>query len=71
MPIKCNLSKILGERRIKITEFAKTAGVANNTVLSLYHERAKGVTFDVLEKICTTLDCNIEELFELTPVSKE
>lgn len=43
MPIKSNLSRILGEWRIKITELAERAGVANNAVLALYHERAKGV----------------------------
>lgn len=65
MPIKSNLSRILGERRIKITELAEKAGVANNTVLALYHERAKGITFDVLEKICLALDCEPGDILSL------
>ena len=65
MPIKSNLSRILGERRIKITEFAEQAGISDNTVMALYHERAKGVTFDVLEKICVALDCEPGDILSL------
>ena len=67
MSIKVNLSRILGERRIKITELAENAGVAKNTVMALYHERAKGVTWDVLEKICTALKCQPGDLLEYIP----
>jgi len=64
MAIKCNLSRILGERRIKMAELAKRAGLAPNTVLALYHERAKGVTFEVMDKICEALGCQPGDLFE-------
>lgn len=67
MAIKSNLSRMLGERRIKITELAKIAGVANNTVMGLYHEKAKGITFDVLEKLCIALNCQPGELLEYIP----
>ena len=69
MPIKVKLSKILGERRIKITEIATLAGIANNTVMSLYHERAKGITWDVLSKLCTALNCQPNDLLEYVPIS--
>ena len=64
MAIRCNLSEILGRRRIKMTELAEKAGLAYGTVLSLYHERAKGVTFEVMDKICEALECQPGELFE-------
>ena len=64
MAIKCNLSRILGERRIKMIELARMAGVAENTVRFLYHEQAKGVTFEVMDKICEALACQPGELFE-------
>jgi putative transcriptional regulator len=67
MAIKSNLSRILGEKRIKMSELAEKAGVAKNTVLQLYHERAKGVTFEVLNKICTTLNCTPGDLLEFVP----
>lgn len=64
MTIKCNLSRILGERRIKMIELARQAGVAENTVRYLYHEEAKGVTFEVMDKLCTALACQPGDLFE-------
>lgn len=67
MPIKVNLSRILGERRIKITEMSNRAGIAKNTVMALYHERAKGVTWDVLDKVCAALSCQPGDLLEYVP----
>jgi len=67
MPIKINLSRVLGERRIKITEFAEKACIAKNTVMALYHEKGKGVTWDVLEKICIALNCQPGDLIEYIP----
>jgi len=64
MAIKCNLSRILGERRIKMIELARLAGVAENTVRFLYHEEAKGVTFEVVDKLCMALNCQPGDLFE-------
>ncbi|NPV93482.1 MAG: helix-turn-helix transcriptional regulator [Firmicutes bacterium] len=71
MPIKSNLSRILGERRMKMSELAERAGIAKNTVLTLYHARAKGITFEVMDKICIALDCQPGDLFEYIPDQKE
>jgi len=71
LPIKSNLSRILGERRIKMLELADNAGIAKTTVLSLYHEKAKGITFEVLEKVCAALNCQPGDLFEYVPDKKE
>ena len=67
MAIKVNLSRFLGERRIKITEMANKSGLAKNTIMALYHERAKGITWDVLEKLCITLNCQPGDLIEYVP----
>ncbi|ACX51191.1 transcriptional regulator, XRE family [Ammonifex degensii KC4] len=65
--IRCKLSAILGERRIKIRELERRSGVSLNTLLSLYHERAKGVTFDVLDRICKALDIQPGDLLVRVP----
>ncbi|VBB06484.1 Hypothetical protein LUCI_1716 [Lucifera butyrica] len=67
MSLKCHLSRIMGEKRINISEVAKEAGIARNTVTALYHETAKGVTWDVLEKLCAALDCQPGDLLEYLP----
>jgi len=62
--VKCNLSRILGEKKMKMSDLAKESGVSKTTILSLYHEKAKGVTFEVLEKVGTALDCEVSDLLE-------
>lgn len=64
MAIKVHLSRILGEKRINISELAKMAGISRNTATALYHEEAKGVTWDVLEKLCIALNCQPKDLLE-------
>ena len=70
MTIKIHLSRMLGEKRMKMSGLADEAGLAKNTVLSLYHERAKGVTFEVLNKLCEALDCQPGDLLEYLPEDK-
>ncbi len=65
--IRCRLSAILGERRIKLSELCAQAGIAKNTALALYHERAKGVSFNVLDKICAALDIEPGDLLKRVP----
>lgn len=67
MAIKNTLSCIMGEKRINISDLAKSAGVSRNTITALYHENAKGITWDVLEKICVALNCQPGDLLEYVP----
>lgn len=67
MAIKVHLSRILGEKRINISELAKLASISRNTATALYHEDAKAVTWDVLEKICYALNCQPGDLLEYIP----
>lgn len=67
MPIKCHLSRILGEKKMNMSDLAKSAGIARNTVSALYYEDGKGVTWDVLEKLCAALSCQPGDLIEYVP----
>ena len=63
--IRCHLSRILGERRLRISDVMRDTGVNRGTITRLYHERAERVDLASIEKLCRYLDCGIEELFEL------
>lgn len=65
--IKCNLSRLMGEKKLKIADVARDIEINRGTITRLYHETAVRVDFDVLEKLCVYLDCEISELFELQP----
>lgn len=63
--IRCNLSKILGEKRIKVAELARETGVNKNTIHRLYNETATRIDIEVIEKLCNYLEIEIGELFEI------
>jgi putative transcriptional regulator len=64
MEIKCRLSTIMGSKRLKIVELHNLTGIARDTISSLYNEKAKGITFEVMAKLCAALDCQPGDLFE-------
>jgi putative transcriptional regulator len=63
--IKCHLSRLLGEKKLKIADVARDTGINRGTITRLYQETAVRVEFDVLEKLCVYLGCNIADLIEL------
>ncbi len=65
--IKCNLSTLMGAKRIKIKDLHESTGLARDTISGLYNEKAKGVTFEVLAKLCTALNCQPGDLLEYVP----
>lgn len=70
MEIKCRLSTIMGSKRLKIVELHNKTSISRDTISALYNEKAKGVTFEVLAKLCAALDCQPGDLFEYMPDKK-
>lgn len=65
--IKNNLSRLLGERRMKMTELCLLTGLSKNTVFRLYHDIATNFSLDTVNKICIALNCKVEDIFEFVP----
>ena len=63
------LFKILIEKDLKKTEFAKLIGIGQNTLAKL--SKNEYVSMEVIVKICRGLDCSIEEIMEILPERKE
>jgi putative transcriptional regulator len=66
--IKCNLSRIMGEKRITIKEVHEKTGLSRNTISAIYNEKAKMIDLDTLEKLCRFLNCQVGDLLELAEV---
>ena len=62
--IKCHLSRLMGERKLKIADVAKDIDVHRNTITLLYYEKAKRIDFEVLGKLCKYFDCVISDILE-------
>jgi len=63
--IKCHLSRIMGEKKLKVADVARDTGINRGTITRLYQETAVRVEFEVLEILCLYLDCEIGELLEI------
>lgn len=62
--IRCNLSRILGERKLKVSDVERETGLHRHKIAALYKETAKKVDLDTIDKVCQFLDCTVGELFE-------
>ena len=62
--IKCHLSRLMGERKLKLADVARHTGLHRNTVTLLYNETAARVDLETIEKFCELFECKVEDLFE-------
>jgi putative transcriptional regulator len=60
--IKCRLSVLLGERKLKIADVARETGINRGTLTRLYYETAERIELDVLDRLCAYFACEVQEL---------
>ena len=65
--INNKLSEILGKKRIRMSELQKMTGLSHTTVINIYYDRSKNISFETIDKLCKALECNIQDLFEYIP----
>lgn len=63
--VKCHLSTIMGERRLKIADVSRDTNINRGTITRMYHEEATRVDLDVIEALCTYLKIDISDLYEI------
>lgn len=69
--IRNKLSGLLGEKLLRISKVAEGTGLSRTTLTNLYFRRAQGITFDVLDKLCKYLECDVDDLFEYVPEKED
>ena len=62
--IRCHLARLMGERKMKITDVARETGLNRNTVTLLYKETAQRIDLEAIDKLCDLFDCEVGELLE-------
>ena len=62
--IKCHLSRLMGERKLKISDVARDTGLHRNTITLLYQETATRVDLEAVNALCKFFDVAVGELFE-------
>ena len=69
--IEVRIEQILEERGRSLYWLSRTTGISYTTLWRLTKERALGVNFATLEKLCEALDCLPGDLMDLANVKKE
>lgn len=62
--IRCHLSRLMGERKMKIADVARETGLHRNTITLLYNETATRIELDAIDRLCRLFNCEIEEILE-------
>jgi len=65
--VKCHLSKLMGERKLRISDLARETAINRNTITRLYHETATRVDLDNISVLCDFFECEVGDLFEHVP----
>ncbi|MGS0745543.1 helix-turn-helix domain-containing protein [Syntrophomonas erecta subsp. sporosyntropha] len=65
--IKCNLSKMMGIRKMNIQDVHKETGLNRNTISNLYHEKATRIDFETINRLCHLFRCQPGDLLEWVP----
>ena len=66
--IRCHLARMMGERKMRISDVVRETGLSRATVTLLYKETAQKVDLEAIEKLCTLFGCEVGDLFKLTPL---
>jgi len=62
--IKCHLSRMMGEKKLKVIDLARALDIHRNAITLLYTEEGTRVDLRLVDKLCKFFDCKVEDLFE-------
>ena len=62
--LKCHLSRIMGEKRLKISDVARDTGINRGTITRMYNESATRIEIEVIDILCRYLSVQVGEPFE-------
>jgi putative transcriptional regulator len=65
--IRCHFARLLGERKLKISDVARDTGINRGTLTRLYYETAERIELEVLDQLCSYFSIDLPELIERTP----
>ena len=60
--VVCNLSTLMGKKDVGIQTVHLETKLTRSTISNLKHNKAKGIDFDTIEKLCTYFECTPGDL---------
>ena len=65
--IRCHLGRLLGERKLKISDVARDTGINRGTLTRLYQKTAERVDLDAIDQLCLYLQVSVADILEYIP----
>lgn len=65
--IENRFAKLLGEKRLDRRDIVKMTGIDNHIILKIYKNKYTRIDFDTLNKLCTALECDTNDIFKYIP----
>ncbi|GAD22539.1 helix-turn-helix transcriptional regulator [Acidovorax sp. MR-S7] len=65
--IRCHLGRLLGERKLKISDVARDTGINRGTLTRLYQETVERIEVDAIDRLCRYLGVTVADLLEYQP----
>lgn len=62
------LFKMLIDKEMKKTEFARKVGISANTLAKL--SRNETVSMDIIIRICRSLNCSVDDIMDILPETR-
>ena len=64
--IRCHLARLMGKRKMKISDVLRETGLSRNTVTLMYKETAQRIDIEALDKLCRLFECEVADMLEFT-----
>ncbi len=62
--IRCHFARLLGERKLKISDVARDTGINRGTLTRLYYETTERIELEVLDKLCDYFGIDLPALLD-------
>ena len=59
------LNQVLEDKGISQNQLAKDTGISVETIRNFKNNKTTRISFDVLEKVCNYLECEVEDVMRL------
>lgn len=68
--IRCHLARLMGERKMKISDVLRETGLRRNTVTLMYKEIGQKIDIEALDRLCLLFECEVADMLEFIEESK-
>ena len=65
--IKIKLDKLMKNKNLSIYDLSTKANIRYQTLQALLKNESTRIDFEVLARLCYSLDCNVEDIIEYMP----